>query len=677
MIHLARRRTEWQRSRGLTVNADEPTAQQPTCRAQRRKPKGQDPLESCADDTANLANFKRGLREVADKVRKVVRARGQDQLTLDLLRDQVQQLAEATARSNSAAATSARETTSTPTPSTNDLATTPLYKPGTRPHAPRGAGDNRRRTTRGRHEAEKPQFVEVFFANVTSFSEKAKARLTGDGAPIWIAVETHARGARLEGEVSKLTNTGWHCTFSDAILSDKSESGTQGGALAATRGHLCVRPMAGDTRETYGHRSATDDMVGLNIPLRGAEILVFGSYAREGRYMQHVSAVAQATLQGRIPFIWLGDFNTTAEAMEAEPALAALDAVVVRPGGGSVSCHQGAGSLIDFTIISRHALPLIDLDLVPDVPWAPHDGLRLRIRKYVKAITVKKLVKPRRYDHEEVELAAEVPWEISWPDAKRVAQDELGHIDLETDEALVHQRSLMHDLGALRESIELGKRVMVWSRAAEIQALAAKGVHPSSRAARRAMGRALPPRFYNAPILRRRCDPGPQRLPGGYTDDARLWATLRVLMGKLRKAIAAGQPGRAAIARANLIRAAACGEGATWRAWLAVASAANDNAARMAIHRACRTAAGTTDVEAAEALLARLEQEAIAAATEAACQQWQSWVADSLRGGARVAHRWTNAPNAPPTEVRAAGCYEPGQIVEHHTGILGGEVVGG
>ncbi len=391
--------------------------------------------------------------------------------------------------------------------------------------------------------------------------------------------------------------------------------------------------MAGDTREANGHRSATDDMVGLNIPLRGAEILVFGSYAREGRYMHHISAVAQATLQGRIPFIWLGDFNTTAEAMEAEPALAALDAVVVRPGGGSISCHQGAGSLIDFAIISRHALPLVDLDLVPDVPWSPHDGLRLRIRKYVKAITIRKLAKPRRYDHDEVELVAGVPWEVPWPEAKRIAQSELNHINLETDEALVQQRSLMHDLGALRESIEIGKQVMVWSRAAEIQALAAKGVDPTTRAARKAMGRALPPRFYNAPILRRRCDPGPQRLPGGYTDDARLWATLRVLMGKLRKALASGQPGRAAFARASLIRAAACGEGATWRAWLAVTSAANDNAARMAIHRACNAAAGPADVEVAEALLTRLELDAVAAARDAANHRWQSWVADSLKGG--------------------------------------------
>ncbi len=633
MVHLARKRTEWQRNRGHESSTDEPTAEAPTNRAHKRKVKGHDPLELKADDTASLADFKRGLREVAEKVRKVVRARGQDQQTLDQLRNQVQQLAEATAGSGRATTTNAVEDTPTPTPTRTSHATAPLYYPGASPQGRRGTGDGRRRTTRGRHEANKPQFVEVFFANVTSFSEKAKTRLTGAGAPVWIAVETHMRGTKLDGEVSKLANAGWHCTYSDAALSDRSDSGTQGGALAAARGHLCARPMAGDAREAHGHRSSTDDMVGLNIPLRGAEILVFGSYAREGRYMPHISAVAQATLQGRIPFIWLGDFNTTAEAMEVEPALAALDAVVVRPGGGRISCHQGAGSLIDFAIVSRHALPLVELDLVPDVPWSPHDGLRLRIRKCVKAITVKKLAKPLRYDHEEVQLVADEPWEIPWPEAKRIAQDELKHINLETDDALVHQRCLMNDLGALRESIELGKQVMVWSRATEIQALAAKGVDPTARAARKAMGRALPPRFYNAPILRRRCDPGPQRLPGGYTDDARLWATLRVLFGKLRKALAAGQPDRTAVARANLIRAAACGEGATWRAWLAVTSAANDNAARMAIYRACDATAGPADVEVAEALLARLEHEAVKTARDAANHRWQTWVADSLRGG--------------------------------------------
>ncbi len=668
LLHLARRRAAWQRQRVNVDDADGAGASGSAASGARgrKATRSEDPLAIGADDPARVAAFKRGLREVADKVRKVFKGKETDTDVLSKLRDQVQHLAQE-AMAPSPATLVAVEPPSAPIGVQSGSQDARRRGDGTYGASSGRAYEGRRRVTRGRNEESKPQYLDVMFGNVTSFSPKAKAHLLRSGASIWLAVESHLRGDRLSGEVERLAGGGWHCSYSEATPSDRSELGNQGGVLAASRGHLCVRPMADDVRELHGHRSFAEDLVGLNVPLRGSEVLVFGSYAREGHYLQQLSEVAKVTLQGRIPFVWLADFNAPADALEAEPGVAALDAVVVRPSGGRISCHQGAGSLIDFAIVSRRILPLIDLSLVPEVPWSPHDGLRLRIRKNTRQFKVKKLARPLGYDHEHLEAIAGEPWALPWETAKRMAAQELAHVDLTKEEVLKEQRGLMRDLGCLDESVELGKRVMAWARASELQALAARGIDLAAREAGRAKGRALPPRFYQAPILRRRCDPGPQRLPGGCTDDARLWATLHVMLGKLRKAMVSECRPRIATAKSNLIMAAASTDGSVWRAWLTVASAGHDNAARMAIFRACSSAALLADVEAAESLMERLGTEAKAAARRNANASWQMWVAESIKGGARRAHRWSNAPNAAPVDVVAPNCFEPSQVVQYHT----------
>ncbi len=95
----------------------------------------------------------------------------------------------------------------------------------------------------------------------------------------------------------------------------------------------------------------------------------------------------------------------------------------------------------------------------------------------------------------------------------------------------------MQSMGALQQSIDIGKRLLVWTRAVEIQELTARGIHPDSAEARRYKGRATPPRFRIPPRLGRQLGGGPQRLPGGYSGAARLWGTLRALMTRLKAAV--------------------------------------------------------------------------------------------------------------------------------------------
>ncbi len=363
----------------------------------------------------------------------------------------------------------------------------------------------------------------------------------------------------------------------------------------------------------------------------------------------------------------LCDFNVPPGILEDEAALKALNAAVLRPRGGSVSCHQGKGTLIDYAVVSKRVLPIVELALDRDVPWGPHDGLRLRIRKNVRNVMVRKLVKPRPYDQREHDLVTREPWHLPWEEAIEAARKELKDVDLSTNAALQHQRELVKQVGGGEQAAKLSTRLMHWARATEHQALAARGIDPQCWQARKLKGRAMAAEFVEVPLAKRRCDPGAQRLPGGYSDTARLWATMRVLLGRLIRARAAGDAKRDRAARIDLIRCAAGHQEATWRAWIMVPNAADVGAARIAAYRACMPDSTNEDAEAAGALMARMEAEEVAKNRRVASARWHAWVSRALKGGAREAHAWANAPNTFPTEVRAQGVYEPLGIVDYHS----------
>ncbi len=218
-------------------------------------------------------------------------------------------------------------------------------------------------------------------------------------------------------------------------------------------------------------------------------------YARDGDYLPLLGHIAKATLQGVVPFVWICDFNTHPEVLEADPAVAAMEAVVLRPSGGAVSCHQGTGTLIDCAVVSKKVLPLVELSLVREVPWGPHDGLKLRIKKNVREVLARRMVRPLPFDHPSLQATAGEPWDMPWTEAKQEAERELRDVQLATSETLKDQRELMNDIGVLEESITLGRQLMHWSRAVEHQALASRGIDPRGGHADTAKGRSMPVRF--------------------------------------------------------------------------------------------------------------------------------------------------------------------------------------
>ncbi len=387
-VNLARSRGRWQSMQ--TDGGRDPGAERgisgPSGR--RKKRADEDTLEVHPGDHVHVADIKRRLRAVADAVRGIM---GPARLRVDLL-PELESKVQSVANAIVAARTAARMETADGSgngdiPNRLDEVSMhdalPMEDPRVRAEAEastrRLANGSRSRARHGRHgrrEHSKPREIDVLYANVNSFSCKAESHFLKKGPAIWLAAETHIRGHKLQETMQRIKAGGWRCTSAEARHSDTSDTGTQGGVLAATRSYLGVRPMAEDTRDEHGWRSTYHDMVGINIGLRGGALLVFGGYARGGVYHPLLRQVAKSTSQGRVPFVLLADFNVDPAVLEAEPAVAALDAVVLRPTGGTISCHQGTGSLIDFAIVSRAALPYVKLRLDREVPWRPHDGLR-------------------------------------------------------------------------------------------------------------------------------------------------------------------------------------------------------------------------------------------------------------------------------------------------------------
>ena len=121
--------------------------------------------------------------------------------------------------------------------------------------------------------------------------------------------------------------------------------------MAAAKRHLHTSGIAGDEAEDGWARSPYRDLAGRTLHLRSSDIMVLGGYARDGEYHPLATSVAQITRNGKVPFVWLADFNAPPDELKDPDWLDRLDACVIRP-DSQITCHVGSGSLIDFAVVS-------------------------------------------------------------------------------------------------------------------------------------------------------------------------------------------------------------------------------------------------------------------------------------------------------------------------------------
>ena len=180
--------------------------------------------------------------------------------------------------------------------------------------------------------------------------------------------ETHVREQDRRTDVESFKR-GRSVKMAPAVASESSANGNYGGVIGAVRKHLATTPILCDREIQHVTLSKYSDIVGRTLHFKSTDVIGLGAYARNGEYQRIIKDVCEITRCGSIPFFLLADFNATAEDIYASGLLESLDARIILPEGGGVTCHQGNGSLIDYMIVSNKLQPYLrHFRICADVP---------------------------------------------------------------------------------------------------------------------------------------------------------------------------------------------------------------------------------------------------------------------------------------------------------------------
>ena len=122
-----------------------------------------------------------------------------------------------------------------------------------------------------------PNFITIFFANVTRMSEKAKHKVISRGDDVLLVTETHCTAEENVALNKLLANHGWNTTTSAARPTERSEDGTTAGSLAAIQNNWSNRPLA-LCRDDLGKTTPNAQLTGRLLVLHHVEILTLAGY---------------------------------------------------------------------------------------------------------------------------------------------------------------------------------------------------------------------------------------------------------------------------------------------------------------------------------------------------------------------------------------------------------------
>jgi len=555
-----------------------------------------------------------------------------------------------------------------------------------------------RNRRRGSGVSKRPDVLKLFYANPNELGtlrsntdepkdarplSRAESFILSLDADIIGIGETHVRGPIASARTRKAFEAaGWSPVMAEARASDDSEKGNYGGAICAARQHISRAPINADLGPNLepNLNSATADLAGWNVAMQGTAVHIYAGYCRHGQHAEQLARIASDTNGGKTPFIWMSDFNRSPDDIAKLGWLEDLNAVIIRPTGDDVSCTHLGGSVIDYVIISAVLAQYVRAcEYICAAPWSPHYGFTLELARRASSFSKRVLVR-RSARLDTPAIPGKPP--VSWSEARERADS-----TIQAEGPLVplpEQAKLVEALGCGDEATRIGERYRRWARTLEHQEFSRRGVALGSQ--QLAHGRASVPKFRTVPMLKpATIVPGVHHVPGGLGPVGQLWFTLRALVGRLlrdaeRTAKQAGMGTEAAAApeqpvaskrrhrtSLELILILKTATPRVRDAWSRVHSAADANAARIAVWMAANPTSGVESIRAAHGTLDRLALAEVKRHHTGSKERWARWVATALMNGASAAHKWANAVNKPRLRVYAPGHVDPELTVEHHT----------
>ena len=202
-------------------------------------------------------------------------------------------------------------------------------------------------------------------------------------AQAFMAVESHLAGNPLQAMLGRAIQHGWCPRYALPLPSTTSAAGCYGGAVAGLRKHVHGGPLWDDEADGQAWRSIHKQLVGMQITLQGADTLWFGAYHRGGLDYEVLVELSVLTRQGERPFVALADWNVPPQMLAASGWLDLVKACIIVPDNLDHTCvSPSCKSLWDYAVVSCCLRPLVR-GLFADVavPWGPHYGLRLAMKR--------------------------------------------------------------------------------------------------------------------------------------------------------------------------------------------------------------------------------------------------------------------------------------------------------
>ncbi|CAK0907576.1 unnamed protein product [Prorocentrum cordatum] len=136
---------------------------------------------------------------------------------------------------------------------------------------------------------------------------------------------------------------------------------------------------------------------GKGAPARGGKDIAAAAAADDPDLFQRLGALLNSLA---VPWLVIGDFNVTPTTLSKSSFMRGLrsEASIMHT-NLEATCNVGKrdASHLDYMLVSAEAQPIIaSLEPVVSVPWKPHVGLLVRIRRSARALQVRYLDMPRR-----------------------------------------------------------------------------------------------------------------------------------------------------------------------------------------------------------------------------------------------------------------------------------------
>jgi hypothetical protein len=262
------------------------------------------------------------------------------------------------------------------------------------------------------------QGLEIYFANITSWSAKAASYLEHEvSADCLAVVETHLRGKSFVQAKNRMCRWGFRVSGREALASTKSSAGTSGGCMVGIAKGLASYTLGpADYLAHFVTPAAERYWSGRSIRLAGRDFLVLAVYLPPGE--EHTQA-RQDTMQDlagilrhmRGCWIMIGDFNQHPEELAATGFLTFVQGTAVAT--KEATCRQGEGSVIDYAVVQAALAPAVSVERDLGSPWGPHYGLRVKldIPKLDDPIHTWSVTRPFQDMEGEFSTAQEYRWE--------------------------------------------------------------------------------------------------------------------------------------------------------------------------------------------------------------------------------------------------------------------------